>query len=252
MRDENMPGWDSLSDMILQEVVQRKEEGCDVSRFADRVRAAGESKEMLLAIYEDLGRLEVQPSFPFVEPSELDAIRAKRPHGPRRFTVSHSEEVMADKFYGAWLGRCAGCALGKPLETQPFMAGKPTGEPGWQCIKEWYEGADAWPVADYVPSSSRAEETGLKLSGWCRDSERDYIQFMQTDDDIRYTVLGLLMLESKGHAWDSFDVGKLWHRKLTYGQVCTAETQAYLNFAHETSHLKGERLADWKERNGRG
>ena len=246
-----MPGWEPLPNIVLKEVKQREEEGCDVSGFADRIRAASDSEKALLAIYEDLCKLEVQPDFPFVEPSELEGIKAERPDGPRELDIPHSEEVMADKFLGAWLGRCAGCALGKPLETQPFMAGKPTGEPGWQFVQEWYQRADAWPIADFVPSRSRATESGLKLSEWCQPSERDHIQFMQTDDDIRYTILGLIMLESKGLNWDSYDVGKLWHRKLTYAQVCTAETQAYLNFAHETSHLKGKRPDDWEERKKR-
>jgi ADP-ribosylglycohydrolase len=54
-------------------------------------------------------------------------------------------------------------------------------------------------------------------------------------------VLGLKMLEDKGFEFDSFDVGKLWHNNLTYKQVCTAETQAYLNFARFTSHKRPNR-----------
>jgi ADP-ribosylglycohydrolase len=40
----------------------------------------------------------------------------------------------------------------------------------------------------------------------------------------------------------------LWHRLLAYGQVCTAETQSYLNFEQVTSHMRGEKLSDWNEK----
>ena len=74
---------------------------------------------------------------------------------------------------------------------------------------------------------------------------------MESDDDIRYTILGLLLLEEKGLDWDSWDIGKLWHHRLTYSQVCTAETQAYMNFAQETSHLKSDKPVDWAQRQER-
>jgi ADP-ribosylglycohydrolase len=79
-------------------------------------------------------------------------------------------------------------------------------------------------------------------------STRERIAFMETDDDIRYTVLGLIMLEEKGLDWDTWDIGKLWHSRLAYSQVCTAETQAYLNFAQVTSHMKPDRPDNWKEK----
>jgi ADP-ribosylglycohydrolase len=54
---------------------------------------------------------------------------------------------------------------------------------------------------------------------------------METDDDIRYTVIGLIALEWYGKNFKPFDIGNLWFSKLPYHFVCTAEKQAYLNFA---------------------
>jgi ADP-ribosylglycohydrolase len=151
---------------------------------------------------------------------------------------------------GAWLGRCAGCALGLPLENGPFMEGL-NGAPGWLNVRRWFEGADAWPISGYCPQSSRAEAAfGLSLrNGADRHlSVRERISFMQTDDDIRYTVLGLELLRRRGANWDAWDLGKFWHEMLPYRSVCTAETQAYLNFAEETFHRETERPADWESR----
>ena len=112
--------------------------------------------------------------------------------------------------------------------------------------------AGAWPIQGYTPGSSPfGQVIGLEKLG-CEKSHRENIRFMESDDDIRYTVLGLKLLEEKGRNFDAWDVGKHWHNHLTYGQVCTAETQAYLNFARVTAHSEGwstgRRPADWQKK----
>jgi len=243
-----MAGWDTLKGLLLAELRQRAEEGCQVEGFAEQIAQAGQDEARLAQIYDALMALPVRSDYPYVEPSDLEGIRAWRPEGPRKLSARRSEAEWRDRFLGAWLGRCVGCALGKPLEAAPFMSGA-AGNPGWRNVQLWFEGADAWPIAGYVPGKSRAQETlGLSLNPACRPCEREQIRYMQSDDDLRYTVLGLVMLEEKGLDFDTWDVGKLWHRRLTYGQVCTAETQAYLNFARVTSHTETERPADWREK----
>ncbi|GAB2724389.1 ADP-ribosylglycohydrolase family protein [Paenibacillus thermoaerophilus] len=243
-----MAGWDSLAALVRIEVKQREEEGCDVTGFDRKVEEAGDDEARLLQVYQELAELPVRAEFPYSEPSDLTDIRAQRPDGPRRLASEWTDDMWRDKFYGAWLGRAVGCALGKPLENLPFMLGM-DGRPGWLNVKLWFEGADAWPIGGYVPNESRARQTyGMELAPWGAESVRERIRYMETDDDIRYTVLGLEMLERKGLDWDTWDVGKLWHEKLTYRQVCTAETQAYLNFARITSHSKGGRPENVREK----
>ncbi|HEY5561406.1 MAG TPA: ADP-ribosylglycohydrolase family protein [Clostridiaceae bacterium] len=243
-----MAGWDSLKELVKEEITQRREEGCIVTGFKEEWGVAGDDEKKLMEIYHQLMQLEIKEDFNYVEPSELEDIRRERPEGPRQLKIDLTKEQLMDKFYGAWIGRSIGCALGKPLECGPYMSGA-EGNPGWKNIKLWFEGADAWPIANYTPSNSRArEEHNLFISTWCNKSELDNIRFMESDDDIRYTVLGLIMLEEKGLEWDSWDIGKLWHKKLSFAQVCTAETQAYLNFCQVTAHMKGEKPEDWKSK----
>ena len=243
-----MAGWDSLKYLVSEEITQRREEGCKVSGFKEKLEAAKEDETSLMLVYNELMQLQVSEDFPYVEPSKLEAIRSERPSGPRKLTYNLTEGQLRDKFLGAWLGRSAGCALGKPIECSPFTNGDEV-NPGWRYIKLWFEGADAWPISNYTPSNSRArEEHNLGISGWSKKSELGNIKFMESDDDIRYTVLGLIMLESKGSNWDTWDIGKLWHQKLSYGQVCTAETQAYLNFTQITSFAHGEKPVNWEEK----
>jgi len=241
-----MAGWNGLKGLVTEEITQRREEGCCVEGFSEKWESAGEDEVKLMSVYNELISLPISKDFPFDEPSELEEIRAARPNGPRKSAVDLSEDKLRDKFYGAWLGRSCGCALGKPVECWPYMAGL-DGRPGWKNVQLWFQGADAWPIQNYTPSESQAkDEFGLSV---LKDSKSllEKISFMETDDDIRYTVLGLKILEDKGLEWDSWDVGKLWHDNLPYRSVCTAETQAYLNFSMVTSHCNATKDA-WKEK----
>ncbi|MGI2296329.1 ADP-ribosylglycohydrolase family protein [Paenibacillus sp. GXUN7292] len=243
-----MTKWIGLNEIVREEIQQRKEEGCDVTGFAERLESAGMAEAQIMDVYHALMALEPSADFKYIEPSELEEIRAQRPEGPRTIVSHLDDNEWQNKFYGAWLGRSAGCALGKPLEAPAFMRGS-DGRPGWHNIKLWFEGAGQWPIRHYTPSKSTAEaQYGLELALWSSlASCRDHISYMETDDDIRYTVLGLLMLEERGLDFNSWHVGKLWHRLLPFGQVFTAETQAYLNFARVTSHINGDQPDDWEK-----
>jgi ADP-ribosylglycohydrolase len=242
-----MPGWDTLEALVREEIIQREQEGCDVSEMRKQLVAAGGEEGHLFQLYQALTVLQPRPGFPYVEPNSLEEIRAQAPVRPHLAPLdSLNEAEWQDKFLGAWLGRAAGCALGKPLETWDFMYGK-DGRPGWQNVRLWFEGAGEWPISGYTPGQSTArEEYGLEVR--CPPSQRENIRFMESDDDLRYTVLGLILLEEKGLNFDRWDVGKLWHSYLQYHQVCTAETQAYLNFAQITSHMRGDKPANWNEK----
>ena len=61
-------------------------------------------------------QLPTRPDYPYDEPSDLASIQAQRSAGLRALPVTESEDIRRDHIAGAWLGRCAGCLLGKPLE----------------------------------------------------------------------------------------------------------------------------------------
>ncbi|MBC7766309.1 MAG: ADP-ribosylglycohydrolase family protein [Hyphomonadaceae bacterium] len=239
-----MAGWTNLKKLLEEEIVQRREEGCNVDGFRERWEALGEDKAGLDALYDELMLVDIDPAFPYNEPSDYEGIQEQRSKNAPM--LQKIDEIDKDRFVGAWLGRCCGCALGVPLETGEFMAGK-DGIPGWKLVYEWFKGANEYPIKNYVPTESTAtEKYGVNVRN-CK-SLKDRIAFMDTDDDIRYTVLGLMMLEKKGLDFEPLDVGKLWHNTLTLKQVCTAETQAYLNYAYAHDLLGNESTLEQKDK----
>lgn len=220
-----MAGWASLEELILMEVTQRREEGCDTSGFPEKITACKSDPDKLMAVYRELCALPIQADFPYREPNELEEILALSEQGKLKVKTL-PQKILADKMEGAWLGRCVGCALGKPLEWDPYVGGTKDAF-GYVHIRRWLEGADAYPLRDYVPGHSQAEADGLSV-GW-PDSQRENIRFMETDDDIRYLVLGLMMSERFGNDFTPDQVSWMWRNYLPADLCCTAERQAYVN-----------------------
>lgn len=212
-----MAGYQPLSVLLKEELDQLQEEGrvFDRQSWEEQIDRAGGDREMLMALYRRMCALPVREDFAYTEPSEYAAIQALCQLGNDVRPVEKS--VLYSKTYGAWLGRCAGCAFGQPVEL-------------WSrdSIRSWCEQADAWPLNNYLPAHSRAEKDGVHLNNTY--STRENLQHMPTDDDIRYTVLGLHTMQTKLDTWDSWDVGAAWIYKLPFRALCTAENQAYLNF----------------------
>jgi len=219
--------------LLRQEGRQRKEEGVDGGAVDAVVGAVTEQAPLaeIEAAYDALMRLSVSPDFPFDEPSDWETIVSLSPMlGAGQAGVRASEMdggVLLDRMRGAWFGRCAACALGKPLECGPYMNYR-EGVSGWQGIRIYLKGAGAWPLDFYVPDAGVIEGYEVR----CPDSQREHIRFMETDDDIRYTVLGLHVLEQKGAAFTTVDVAHAWWNVLPIGQTFTAERAAYRNLAN--------------------
>jgi ADP-ribosylglycohydrolase len=65
---------------------------------------------------------------------------------------------------------------------------------------------------------------------------------MEPDDDIHYTLIGLKVLEEKGPDFKWHDVARTWNSSLPYYAICTAETQAIMNFNLKTPRMGAEHI----------
>ena len=202
--------------LISAELKQRSEEGCDIKDISKRVEIALTEKVSdaeIFALYEELISLPVDHSFPYLEPSSLEEIKQQRPDAPREIGFEENEEALFDRIYGGWLGRAAGCALGKPVE-------------GWHRdrIDQYLESAQALPLDDYLPF---VEKTIPEVFRSCT---RGNIEFMDRDDDMDFPILGLLALEKRGREMTSRTVANTWLSYMPINMLYTAEQAAYRNF----------------------
>ncbi len=210
--------------LARDELRQLAEEGYDIAHLEKELEAAADHgpEESCAACYAvlDATGLAIRQDFPFEEPSALEAIRAARPEGPRRLPVKLSEEQLWDKILGGWLGRCAGCLLGKPVE-------------GWPAerIRQTLEAIGRYPLDGYWP-----EAPGLNPElqpGGPPEWRRGKIAAMPRDDDMDYPIVGLIAVEEHGPELTSRDIARTWLARLPYHCVYTAERAAYRNLVND-------------------
>ena len=243
-----MPGWNDLNRLVAEEFNQSKSEGRDtdaLEALRPDLLAAGDDEAKLRAVWTQVLAIPIRADFPFVEPSDLESIRAARPAAVRRhFDVPTDHDFLFDRLYGAWLGRCSGCALGKPVES--YMESH-NGLSSKARIKKYLTDISPaeWPLSNYFPAKSPATATLGPLS-WSCSSTRETIAFMETDDDICYTVLGQLILQQHGKNFTTRDVANQWLHTLPYRYTCGGCTMVFRNLVMACEFHQGEkRDIDW-------
>ncbi|MDX3450456.1 ADP-ribosylglycohydrolase family protein [Streptomyces sp. ME02-8801-2C] len=121
----------------------------------------------------------------------------------------------------AWLGRAAGCLLGKPVEKLPLTA-----------IRQLAQSTGNWPLNTWFTARGLPEELA-QAHPWNRRSAAtslaENIDGMPEDDDLNYPLLNLLLLQRHGPRFTTTDVAKLWLDELPAGRTFTAERIAYRN-----------------------
>lgn len=230
--------WESPIAQLEREVDQREYEGYlvpqwikeQVAEIHDGTEFA--NRDRITALYDELRRLDRDPNFPFVQPNDLAGIRAERPDGPRVLDNAPTGDALLEKLHGAWTGRFVGVAVGKPVEGLGMRGHG--GMTGRQAIKAHLQSLGEWPLSHYF--SGRDAGDGIALPRV--ESLRETISYMEPDDDVHYTLIGLKVLESHGPEFRWFDVADTWNSSLPYRAICTAEAQAILNYNMRTPRTK--------------
>ena len=194
---------------VRDEILQARSLGWDTSSHEERLRNSKDDPSALLELYEELLALGAPEGFSYEEPSGLEEIRAVRPK-PRGKLKRPAGDELRDRMLGAWIGRIAGCLVGKPVE-------------GWsyERIRETLEKAGEWPLSGYFP------DVGVEKMP--KNCLRGNITRAPRDDDTDYTVLGLHLVESEGYSFSTEDVARAWLQLLPCHKTYTAERAAYRN-----------------------
>ena len=145
------------------------------------------------------------------QPDKLEEILALRPEGAD--IAPAKVENLHTRMKGAFLGRCAGCTLGVPVEMYPVAK--------MQAVA--LESGTPFPPTTFWKGTDNPDKIHYQVN-----KRTDYLEQnldkVPVDDDITYVILNLLLLEKYGKNYTVEDVGKLWLDILPY--ACTAEDEA--------------------------
>ena len=169
------------------------------------------------------------------EPNSLAAIRQLRPDGPRELPNRPRGRALSSRIKGAWLGRAAGCTLGAPVECYEVF------------MMEWLARGQKmpFPPEDYWSDHPQPEYLRYGVSP-VKEYLRGGITSVPVDDDLTYTILGLLILEDYGVDFTTDDVGAAWLKYLPF--ACTAEDVALRNLkAGVPAKRAAEKNNPWEE-----
>jgi ADP-ribosylglycohydrolase len=220
--------WIQPEDLVGHELRQSREEGKDVDAIEERWLASGGRpapgrgasqepaspavRRLAVELLDELDML----SRPFAadEPEELEAILAAA--AP---VAGRAPDL--DRVRGAWLGRAAGCVLGKPVENIPRDG-----------IRALAQATGNWPVTGWFTAEGLDPAVGERWP-WNRASRptslAENIDGIPEDDDLNFTMLAVVLLERGGTSFDVDDVAKLWLDFLPAGRIFTAERVALRN-----------------------
>ncbi|MFE2557467.1 ADP-ribosylglycohydrolase family protein [Streptomyces sp. NPDC059352] len=229
--------WVQPEDLVGHELRQAAEDGRDARAIAARWYAAGGPPAPETAGASGVPRPDLRPlaedlldslaSLPTTlsarEPTGLPEIQAltttpataagRRPAG--------GPSALRDRLHAAWLGRAAGCLLGKPVEKLPLPA-----------IRALARASGNWPLSTWFTARGVPPEL-LAAHPWNRRSAgtslAENIDGMPEDDDLNYPLLNLLLLQRYGRDFTTADVARLWLDELPAGRTFTAERVAYRN-----------------------
>lgn len=167
--------------------------------------------------------LPMREEYPYDEPTALSAIQEVSPdQGTGEGAVDDATARSA--IHGGWLGACAGCLLGKPVQ-------------GWTRarIREYLQASDQWPLTEYIHGDvdpAIADRYAIHTNLEEGHVFIDDVEGMPIDDDIDYIVVGLRVLEAHGTAFAPSDVGNEWLEQLPLFNTYTAERVAYRNLTN--------------------
>ncbi|RAP73566.1 ADP-ribosylglycohydrolase family protein [Paenibacillus montanisoli] len=184
-----------LASLIGEQFTQ----GRNTSGYLERLEQLPESYDAYLAFAAAIADLPMREDWPYVEPETWEDIKAAcDPNRPLGLLREIDPDDSRRRVETAFLASVCGSILGKPLEVNPTLPE----------MKEAFTQAGEWPLADYV-SEPMLRALGKSHWSWF-ETTRDRIRHVAPDDDVNYTLIGMLAIEQFGTAFSKRNLRDLW------------------------------------------
>ncbi|RKR75867.1 ADP-ribosylglycohydrolase family protein [Frondihabitans australicus] len=204
-------------DLVPDEAQQLAHSGYPVGDLLPRATRAASDGDYtdLAAIKKELGRLQRDPQWAYQETSDPEQLRALIDQLP---AVAVDRDTLFDRIHGAWLGRCVGNTMGKPVE------GLTPSE-----VEIYLKAVGQWPQTGYIPLLDELPAGVSHLHESAPYASAGLFTDVPRDDDIDWTILNLSLLERFGDSIGTTQIATAWLDALPFTQTFTAERAAYRN-----------------------
>lgn len=200
-----MPSIELVVKQIKGMIKSKGSQGHVIDGFDEELErlAPQKSYDALMELAQRLVKQPMRPDWKYVEPDDLLSIQAESdPKRALRPLVVVDPVQIAPRVEAAFLSSVAGCILGKPIE-------------GWldlPTIRSAAEKVGAWPLNDYI-TEAMLEPLAYRHPDW-PVTVRERITFVAPDDDINYSILGMLLLEKHGLNLERKHLADAWIKNL--------------------------------------
>lgn len=223
-----------LRHLLSLVIANKREQGHITTGLDDRLDAIPDSYDLLLGFADELAELPMRDEWPYNEPSDWPGILSQMAEDrPTSVIRELSADDAAARVEAAFLASVCGCILGKPLEIEPTLAE----------LREAFERVGDWPIDDYISERvvTEGKLRGQTDCGW--ETFREKIRWVAPDDDINYTIMGMLLLEQHATELTAQHVCEKWFTNLSPGWTWGPERTMLINSAADklgqsTNHLE--------------
>lgn len=230
-----LPAIPVLRAQLLGVVSSKQRQGHVVDGLAEAIRSCPASYDALWAFAVRMRDLPLRPDWSWVEPDELEEILAECAPQRRQGPLSPVDPLaIAPRVETAFLASVCGCILGKPLEVSTDLA----------HIRAAAEAVGEWPLRDYIPERLL---TALGMRhGDASYTTRETIRVAGADDDLNYSITGMLLLERHGKDFTTEDLARFWSHNLAAQWQWGPERQINLRYGQHSLVWSKEPLP-WRE-----
>jgi ADP-ribosylglycohydrolase len=181
----------------------KQAQGFDVEALRAELSSLPDSYDKIAEFGDRIANAPLRAGWPYVEPNDLEGIWAEcNPNRPNGLIRRLSQEEAAARAEAAFYAAVAGCMLGKPLEVNPTLAE----------IRAAGEAVGEWPLTDYISEAMLAKLGRRHPSA--DETTRGRIQYVAPDDDMNYSIIGMLLLERYGLKFSKANLFNVWLHNL--------------------------------------
>ena len=186
-------------------IENKRVQGHQVAGMKEKLQGMADSYDAMWAFAKELAALPKRADWPFVEPNDWYSVYAELDSGRARDFIGKVDlGEAAKRAEAAFYGCVAGCILGKPLEIHAQM----------DEIRPAFEKIGEWPMRDYVSDRVWTEGKLPRRHPDWDETVREKIKWVAPDDDLNYTVLGMMMLEKYGLKFGRAEFLEMWGRNV--------------------------------------